>query len=800
MLIWIKTKRTLLVVSFSVNFILFFSICGKSQGDILYSPSIASFITGIDSIEGNLTMDLNNGVFLKTVEQQDIFLKINPNTTSQTHLIMANGRISSLDYKFDKPIIFKDANGLNCFGVYVTEILLNATGVTITSTTSDNERLCSNLNNRLIKNLKKVFNLTTNLTGVMGGSSLGAGNAAVWQDCANNFKVLTTKRNIVQRISITKDRNQFISARLKENWKFYFNDSPDYDNYILTNKGNYFLITDLDCEVGTPRLSLNLNANFVDVKECQIQSLGANLLLPTPKFSNMAISLKNGEAVGKIINVTGSITSNIKEGSLIQIISTNSSSNFVIDKGSSLDVKNLSMEFAGSKNTNVRLGLGTSIIFQLKNSDLSINKVTTVHFATGKIDGTSLVAEFNSEHSETFWQGALYNVDFKVDGGVIGLNDYSQVNIKNGSLMAKRIDINNSITPQITGKFDQFILYFTPNNTFNCTDKSFIFSLVDGCYVNQSDDDPIHLEKDEDYPLGTLLYHFAYSDFYVNELKQFRLSSGIFEATFKNLGKEQFAVRDIKLSGALNVQIKDKVIATAFDIKGRMDFSKQLSPDFVGFASFIFDPLKDPIELKTDCFGDNDLDWSAQCDEHIFPIKLQFNLEQKVLFSNIRIVINKGVLQNFSTQSAATLLIIVPKGYGEYDGNNTDCNNIASNIHNEDRGNDDIKDKQEVARATVCARRCTWHVWAIDAVYKNPFTLNFEYNLSKETLKPTIVIKPEIDLRSLDIKYNYHGCDDIITSIIANLFVDVNKKIHDLIQNKLDEYSDRFSQSITVVP
>ena len=800
MLILIKTKRTILVASFIVNFILFFSISGKSQGNILYSPSITSFITGIDSIEGNLTMDLNNGVFLKTVEQQDIFLKINPNTTSQTHLIMANGRISSLDYKFDKPIIFKDAKGLNCFGVYVTEILLNGTGITITFTSNDNERVCTNLNSRLIKNLKKLFNLTTELTGVMGGSFFGSGNAAVWQDCANNFKVLATKRNIVQRISITKERNQFISVRLKENWKFYFNDSPDYDNYIFTNKGNYFLITDLDCEVGTPRLSLNVNANFVDVKESQIQSLGVNMLLPTPKFSNLVISLKNGEAGGKIINVTGSITSNIKEGSVLQIISATSSSNFAIDKGSSLDVKNFSMEFAGSKNTNVRLGIGTSIILQLKNSDLSLNKVTTVHFAAGKIDGTSIVAEFNSEHAETFWQGALYNVDFKVDGGVIGLNDYSQVNIKNGSLMAKRIDINNTISPQITGKFDQFILYFTPNNTFSCTDKSFIFSLIDGCFVNQSDDDPIHLEKDEDYPLGTLQYHFVYADFSVNDLKQFKLSSGIFEGQFKNLGKEQFAVRNIQLSGTLNVQVKDKVIGTAFDINGRMDFSKQLSPDFVGFASFSFDPLKDPIELKTDCFGDNDLNWDAQCDEHIFPIKLQFNLEQKVLFSNIRIVIKKGILQNFSTQSATTLLIIVPKGYGEYNGDNLDCNNISSNVHNEDRGDDDIKDKQEVARATVCVRRCTWHVWAIDAVYKNPLTLNFEYNLSKETLKPTIVIKPEIDLRGLDIKYNHHGCDDLITNILANLFVDVDKKIHDLIQNKLDEYSDRFSQSITVVP
>lgn len=773
----------------------------KAQTQIQYSPSIVSLLTGIDSISGNLNMDMNNGVFYKATKDEELFLKINPNTSCETHVELADGVLIGLAYKFNTPLIFKDAKGLNCSGVYVTGISLGSgKPVNITYSADDSSSKCLATDKRIIRTLKTLFSLTTKLTDAMGGSPLGSGDAAVWSDCTNNFSVLSTKRNIVQRIYVNRTSETGLIVRLKSNWKIYFNDSQDYDNHILTDKTNYLSIVDLNCEVGTPRLLLNVDVLLNSVKECQIQSFGVNLLLPSPKFSNLKMTLANNDGVNKRITISGDLSSTIGAVSQMQIAGQYSTSNLNFDEGSALDVKGLSMEFSGVKNTDIRFGLGTKLSLRLKNSNLSLNKFTNVHIDHGSIDGTSLVAEFNSERSETFWQGALYGVQFIIDGGVIGLNSKSQVNVKAGSLMARHLDLNNSINPQLTGTFDQFLVNFVPDNNFSCSDKGFNFILKDGSYINQTDDDPVHLEKDEDYPLGTLLYHFNYSKFTLNDQNQFNLNDGTFDGKFKNAGREQFAVREVVLVGSLNAQVRDKMISTTFDIRGRLDFSKDIGPDFSGVVTFVLKPLTSPAEITTDCQGDDQLDWAAQCDEHQFPVKIQFNLQNQVRFANVRITIKKGLLQSFYGQTDGVLLIIIPKGYGEYDGNHTGCDEIAGNIHNEDRGDDDIKDKQEVARATVCARRCTWHVWANDVTYPVAFTFNFEYNLSNETLKPTVVLRPKVDLRGLDPQYTTHGCDDLITGEIANLLFNVKGKFKDLIQKQLDAYSDKFSQSITLTP
>ena len=160
----------------------------------------------------------------------------------------------------------------------------------------------------------------------------------------------------------------------------------------------------------------------------------------------------------------------------------------------------------------------------------------------------------------------------------------------------------------------------------------------------------------------------------------------------------------------------------------------------------------------------------------------------------------KGLLKSFSSQTAGQLAVTVPPGHGEYDEDYLRCDNIHSNIHNENRGDKDIKKLQEVARATVIARHCKWHIWADSATYTVPFTLNFEYNISDNTLQPSVVLYPIIDLSNIVLGYKRLGCNDLLTSLATGLFVDIDKKIKDMTQTKLNDLRDKFSQSIAFIP
>lgn len=776
---------------------LFAPLITLAQSEIIYSPSITSFLTGIDSVQTQFNLDMNNGVFYKEINKQQIYLKINPNTNSRTELVLTNDAITKLVYKFSTPLIFKDADNLNCSGVYLSGISIINNEIKLAYTVDDH-RSCRRVDDKIIKNLTQFFNLPGQLADFLKGG-MGPKNAAIWTDCTNNFRILETSRNIINRITILPNDGQNNRLVFKGNRKLVFSDSQEYDNYMLIGQGNQVVINDLQSDVETGNLSFNMSFQFNSVQSCKIQSKGIDLTLPQPVFKNFTVNLNSSGGETKQLLVNAGINSPIAENSVIKVEGSKSSSSFNIGKGSSLSVPNLSMAFSGKNKAIVKLGLGTSLTLKLQNSDVSLNNYSTVHVNSGSIGSTSLAAEFYSDRSETYWQGTIRDIDFEVDGGTIALNENSQMNIKAGRLLSDVLNVDNTINPQLTGRFTKFQLFFTDNNTFACTTNGFKFNLAANCFVSQADDDPVRSEKDEQYPLGTLEYHLAFSKFSVNGLGQLTLNNGMFECNLKNIGKEQFSARDVKFNGQVDVTVKDKTISTAVELRGRLDFSRQIGPDFIGYANFTLNPLKESAVVTTDCKNDSELDWNHVGDKHIFPVKIELNLARSIALNNIRFEVKKGMLQPFASQTAGAIKINIPQGYGEYDGDNLGCDNIASNIHNEDRGDDDIKKLQEVLRGTVNRGfNCTFHLWAVNKTYTVPFTMNFEYHIAEGTLKPAVVLYPKIDLRSLDVEYIKHGCDDPATEFILGLFVDIKQKIKENVDKKLSELSDKFSQTIVI--
>ncbi|OQP60132.1 hypothetical protein A3860_34190 [Niastella vici] len=750
----------------------------------------------LDSANFNLKIGLNPGVYYKKLSNRSLFLEIIKGTSAIGKIRMSGGKIVYLNYQFSQPVILSDIGNEHCDGLYIKSILFQNDFLSIDSFSVSKKKYCKASDLKNIKALRNNLAKPDSINKVLRGSLFKSESMTEWDSCTSNFNNCKSIKNIVESVSLETPDGYI---RFKKDFKFLIGDQTNYSNYIITGDSDFVKFSQLDVITDPLSCEINATGTFSTLREANLESQGCKFKLGSPNFSDLQIRLSS--KIG-ITRLSGNIKA-ITNDAFIESMGANTSC-FFIGNGSEINFQNFELVNLPENCVHLKIGMGSTISMNIDSAELTVNELTSLRLINSKIRTLQIFGEFFSEKKTNYIQASAFDVTFNLRDSKIAVNPYSTLFITAGNFHARSLEMNTTLYPFVRGQFDVWDLTIKPGTILAGSKDGFAFQLSEGSKISQDPKDPIRFEKDEPYPLGTIVCNLSFSQFLANSQKQFRLTSGILRGNLSYLGNEQFVGANLNLEGDLNTIVNFNVqtpVSTRFKIsEGRLTFSKQMLPDFTGSASFQLNPITNPLVIQTPCFDDDQLDWQGLKDEHLYPLKLNIYIDHPVVFRRFKIAFKNDIIQGFSGESSPTSLTLeTPAGYGEYDPDHDDCNEISTNTNNQDRGDDDIKDKQEIGRAsTGVVPSCTIHAWLKIARYPVPYSINFEYKISPISKLPTIVFFPKINTTDLKLEYIRHGCDDIVRETIGSFFLNIDDLLTKKIQDAIDKVAARISQGITI--
>ena len=772
-----------------------------------YLKNLERIISSIETGSGILKIDLNPGLYRKNLNGINTFLQISPQTYSTAEIQIRQGKIFSINYIFSKPILFINGSDVDCNGLYVRSFKFIDNVLKIDSFSTSATRDCGTLNQRIARKMMTVFIKPQNLNNLINGSLFSTSNYSIWDSCKVNFGNCTNPKKLVRAVNLLKNNtypNGFF-IKFREDSKILLGDSSNYYNYVITGKSDSVLISELSFIPEGKDKIFTISGDLSSLKAGLFQSKGCTLEIKNPKIKNLLLTIRTSGTSGTT-NFNVDLTGIINSPSFMNIGEESASSKIFIGDNSKVDIKDISLMSLDNNNTHLKIGIGSSLNLEIDSARLILNNATTLLVTKSSFKDSRITAEFFSEKRQSFFQGSLFDVTLKIDSGHLALNDFSNLTIKSGNVHANSLEVNTTTNPLIRGRFDAFRIDFLPGNMFKASDNNFVFTCDDAFYIEQETVDPVRFEKDELFPLGSIKYNLKFKQFTVNQRKDFVLSDGVFTGIVSYLGRGQYSGRSMRIKGDFNTRVtfnKQFNVSAGFDLDdGRLVFSKRFGPEFSAKLNFSLGPMASPIPVKTPCQDDAELNFDGFQDEHLYPITVNVNVDKPIIFKNMKISFKNDKVDDFAGVSDPTSLHLeIPPGFGEYDPDHDDCNEISSNVSNKDRGADDIKDKQEAGRATSnlpVIPNCTIHTWLDTASYLVNYKINFEYKISTTTSKPVVVIRPNLDIGGVAIKYIRHGCDDVVRATIAGFFVNVDDTISGKIREAVDKVAERISQGIAV--
>lgn len=762
-----------------------------------------SIFKAVDALEGNTDLYLNDGTYYNKMNEENVFIDIDPGTIVYSKYKYENGGLTYLKLVFSLPVTFRNNT---CEGIRVDSITFANGRLEIAHVFKDKKQNC-------IKESKKTYGaLIQNLLiskrpeDFFTGNLFDEENINTWYLCSDD-KACPTKAKLINRIVFQHQPNDSaLLIILKENKLITFNSTDSiYHSYLTIGKNSKLNLEYFDYNLTSGWFKGTINNFQISTNDGTFESANCRLKITdvtSVLFSNVEFKKDNASTIRFY---DGNFLCKVGTGTKIKISNISSNGEIIIDEHSSIDFKSFEMEF---NNNYSRIQFNHSkATLNITTGEFNFNPQTNLKIAKSHFDNAEISGDFTSRKEPQF-QATIYNFTMQVVGGKFAINNESILELDSGIAQANSLNINSADKEvSITGIIDNFKVYVSNNSTFKIPNNGFEMQIKNGGIVSGGDANyPIKFNENSFFPTGEISYELPFLNFYNSSAKTFNLTNGVFTGKINNIGNEVYKGRDVGIIG--DFPIKYSYMNTEFPLNiplnihnGKLEFSSVSGAEFKGLLDFGVQVLSNSISFKTPCMNDDQIDVPHLSDEHLYPITLNIKSSKKTQTTNQPISFLNGIVTDFSYTIPVYLDITIPEGCGEYDaGKDNDCNNLVGAC--QDDGGGHFPKEQELCRADV-PDNCSIHFFVKPSTYNVNINFKVEYKNSKfKSKKPTLTISPSIFSEPLNILIDRDGCEkeENIISWVLRIFgkdaLSINKSASDKINTTVNEQLQKLSQPI----
>lgn len=795
--------------------VLFAVICCFTNTAIANTPSQAFFesvLKSIDAAEGRVVFYFTKGFFRKKLQDREVILELPENSVAICDFSYKNGILRKCNLTFPIPIILRDGSSPDCIGLKIKSLSYDGILVLPVTEPLNNSLECRNKNTKIETILKRNFEFNNSPNDFFRGNIFKYTNNMLF--CTNQSSNCNVSKSIIEQVKITPDdtHNSGLYVTLQKKSTINFSSPNATSNFLTTDESENGVIIDFltyhtddnsfDGKIGKFKLSL-LDGRFL-TQNCSLY-VGSG---SSCEFNNLTFS-KNSATSN--INLDGRFSISTGDGTKIGISnirqpekgakSPNAVGALNLNPNSTLVINQFSYQTSGDTDAEIKFGPGTNCNLNIKSGVLEFNNTGYINLTQSSIIA-DIAATFGTRNNFAFLAN-FRRVDLTFNKGKLPINSATTIILESGILKTSSLTYNSNNTHVLQGTLEYFRSAVSLENKIKIPNGGFEMAANNpGEIYASNSDNPIKFTSD-DYPEGELFLSLPFSAFSSGANKDISIHDGFLTANIIH-SPDFFRMKNIQIGGKMKINyiqenIKLENIIPIKIYSGEVTYATNSKPLFKGKLSFSIPPFKKDVEFITPCLNDDQINIEHAHDEHLYPVKLLFNLNKEIEVNDIDFVFDGDHLNDFSKTTDAEFVLKVPGGCGYYDADNDNCDQIAFNCPDGSR-----RSKQELVRADFGL--CTIHLSLDIEPYYPILTFNLSYKFIDGKRRLLLNI---MDVKNMnEIKYTRDGCEfteevvrDIMTILNGLGFIKsdklnvnqmINKSVQENVRKKILEVTKSF--------
>jgi hypothetical protein len=435
-------------------------------------------------------------------------------------------------------------------------------------------------------------------------------------------------------------------------------------------------------------------------------------LLPASTLAFNSLRFDYSNLVTSIDCSSGSLTAAIGAGSRINFTKNVKNPSYVVfADNSNLNLNGFSFNIQDKKFTDINISGGSNLSVSVRDAQIGIGEQSFISFGSGQITA-NLQGDYNSSADAPNSTVKITDLNCAISGGKLLLNSNTNLIINGGSLKSTDLLLQGHSSSGFTGSINDLFVFISENSQIGLPNGFEIITKGNtSSFVGATASDPMILDANINFPIAKYKFDVSYQKFQNSSSPVFGLTDGTINLNLQYTKTDSILVNNSSLSGHFeftNADASIKGICNLYGINGTE--TRGLPQSLSGKIKLAIAPgLSYDIHTPFIKGPGND--------ERAFPLNIIVAGRDSTISSEGDVSLNGGIIDFANLGFKMNLDVVVPAGKGEHEDN--DNVNSADGTH---PGDDQLKTGQEVF--TDVEKVCRVHVYLL------PYTYTFHSDFS----------------------------------------------------------------------